>query len=115
MKLDEKLLGWQYILKDQCMQNELTDVKTVNMPNFGVNQDGKDWFVYTCNLNPGYHKLLIYDPELHRAFCKDFVVGLNRRDVYPEYPAKEVKKSDKAPNVWRTWHEDAQEDTFRSF
>jgi hypothetical protein len=26
---------------------------------------------------PGYHQILIYDPEIDRAFVKDFVVHLN--------------------------------------
>jgi len=87
------------------------------MPNFNINQANKDWFVYTCLLNPGYHKLLIYDPQLEMAFVKDFVVNLNTKDVYPEYPTREstIKKSEKAPNIWRTWHADSREAKFKSF
>ena len=93
------------------------DVHSVNIPNFYQNQNQKDWFVYTCRLNPGYHKLLIYDPLMEQAFVKDFVVNLNKKDVYPEYPLREanIKKSEKAPNVWRTWYTDSQEGKFKSF
>ena len=87
LDLEDKLLGWQYILADKCLQNELMDVHSINMPNFKRSQNNKDWFVYTCLLNPGYHKLLIYDPKMEMAFVKDFVVNLNLKEgLFPEYP-----------------------------
>jgi hypothetical protein len=43
-------------------------------------------YVYASFLPPGYHQLLIYDPAQERAFVKDFIVGMNRKDFYPEYP-----------------------------
>jgi len=62
------------ILEDKCMKNELIDIKNINMPDWSQDQDDKDWFCFSANLQPGYHKVLIYDPKLERAFCKDFVV-----------------------------------------
>ena len=52
---------------------------------------------------PGYHQILIYDPEIDRAFVKDFVVHLNQRDfVYPEYPLPLGDPIVKIiPNMWR--------------
>jgi hypothetical protein len=43
-------------------------------------------YIYAAFLAPGYHQLLIYDPAQERAFVKDFIVGMNRKDFYPEYP-----------------------------
>ena len=93
------------------------DIKCVNAPNFENSLSNKDLFVYTCYLPPGYHKVLIYDPQIERAFVKDFVVNLNSRDVFPEYPIKVnlTKESEKAPNIWRTWHEDTKEGKLKSF
>ena len=47
------------------------------MPDWEKNIGGQEWYVYAAYLKPGYHKLLIYDPEMDRAFCKDFIVMLN--------------------------------------
>ena len=66
------------------------DVKSINLPDFSRDLNGEDWYVYSAFLKPGYHKLLIYDPKLERAFCKDFIINVNsRKDVYPEHPRKE--------------------------
>lgn len=71
-----------------CLQNELIDVKPVNLPNLkNTKVEDQEWFVFAGFFPPGYHQCLIYDPAIDRAFCKDFVVQLNKRDfVYPEYP-----------------------------
>lgn len=90
------------------------DVKNINIPDFDQKLDGEDWYVYGAYLKPGYHKLLIYDPQSGKAFCKDFVVNLNKGNPYPEFPSKEQAAVKKVANVWRAWHEDAQEDVFKS-
>ena len=62
--------------------------------------------------------MLIYDPQLERAFCKDFIVNLNQKeDMYPEYPMRDGLAPPKKQgyNVWRKWLEDSQEDIFKSF
>lgn len=66
---------------------------------------------------PGYHQCLIYDPLIERAFCKDFVVQLNRRDfVYPEYPLPQVGYVEKiVPNMWADWKEDSDRELERLF
>ena len=70
--------GWEYVMSDKCLRNELMDIKAINMPNFyNLSLSNKDTYIYTCYLAPGYHKLLIYDPKMEQAFVKDFVVNLN--------------------------------------
>ena len=66
------------------------DVRSINIPDLAESQTNVDMYIYADFLKPGYHQLLIYDPALERAFCKDFVLNLNlREDVYPEYPLLE--------------------------
>ena len=75
------------------------DVKSINIPDLSF-VPSKEYpnqiseiFIFAQFLNPGYHKILIYDPETHRAYCKDFTVDLNlREDLYPEYQIIEGKK-----------------------
>lgn len=31
--LKDKVNGWEQLMRDKCMKNELMDVKTVNIPN----------------------------------------------------------------------------------
>ncbi len=61
--------------------------------------------------------MLIYDPKLERAFCKDFILKLNQRDfVYPEYPIDHGDEPLKAiPNMWKQWIEDDKNMLLRSF
>ena len=65
------------------------------------NIQNKEYFVFAAVLPPGYHQVLIYDPQLERAFCKDVVIKLNERDQYPEYPQQTGASITKVvPNVW---------------
>jgi len=95
-------------MSDKCNNNELMDVKSINPPDWKQNLGKADIFIYAGFLKAGYHRLLIYDPLLGRAFCKDFVVNLNLREgVYPEYPVMEGHKTMKLlRNVWKPWLED---------
>ena len=82
------------------------NVKSINIPEFDyIDDKGTDMYIYATFLKPGYHQVLIYDPALERAFCKDFIVGLNdREDIYPEYPVLEgmvLKK--RIQWIWRKW------------
>lgn len=60
----DKIDGWNELLHDKCNQNELVDVTSVNQPNL---LDGyiqyKDIYVYATFLPPGYHQMIIYDPQ----------------------------------------------------
>jgi len=88
--INEKLEGWEKLMKNKCLNNELMDVKNINLPDFSKDLKDKDYYVFAGFLKPGYHQLLIYDPQLERAYCKDFVVNLNlREDIFPEFPSKE--------------------------
>lgn len=98
------------------------DVKNVNMPDFEREADKlQNTFVYADYVKPGYHRLLIYDPKLNKAYCKDLVVDLNQReDVFPEYPihinneAPDNKKAI-ARHVWRRWPMQPEEDILQQF
>ena len=89
------------------------DIKTINPPDWNEFQHKNDYFVFGDFLKPGYHQVLIYDPLLNRAYCKDFVVNLNQRDIlFPEYPMRDPTQKKKVANVWRKWLDDSQEDVF---
>ena len=64
------------------------DIKTINIPSLKYNEDENlEVHVYAGFLKPGYHQLLIYDPQMGKAYYKDFIINLNlREDLYPEYP-----------------------------
>ena len=94
------------------------DIKNINPPDFTqCMEHGKDYFIFSEFLKPGYHQILIYDPKYNRAYCKDFVVNMNlREDIYPEYPMQpNTKGTKKIANVWRKWFDDSQEDIFKAF
>jgi len=45
-------------------------------------------YVFAAMLEPGYHQFIIYDPEVERAFCKEFILDINHGQIfYPELPA----------------------------
>ena len=52
--------------------------------------------------------MLIYDPLLKKAYCKDFIVNLNlREDIYPEFPVIEGMKLQRGiKNVFEPWIEE---------
>ena len=56
--------------------------------------------------------MLIYDPLVDKAYCKDFIVKLNtREDVYPEYPIIDGMKMTKGiKNVFEMWYDDNDDD-----
>jgi len=72
----------------------------------------QDWFTFAAFVPAGYHQVLIYDPLLERAFCKDMVVKQNDRDfVYPEYPVPTSNLQQKVvQNMWRKFIETKKED-----
>ena len=92
--------------------NELTDVRSINIPPINeYNVGNQQWFTFADFIEPGYHQLVIYDPKIDRAFCKEFVAKLNQRDfVYPEYPRwLDEFVDDEIPNIWaKSWREDGQ-------
>lgn len=97
------------LLKDKCLKNELMDIKTINIPDLNKSQETSDIYIYAKYLCPGYHQLLIYDPLIQKAFCRDMIVNLNlREDIYPEYPIIEGMKMRRGiKNVFEAWKEDS--------
>jgi hypothetical protein len=102
----EKLRGWNKVVFDHCFKNQLTNVKNINMQTetiFRVNQQSsKDIYLYSAYLPPGHHSLLIYCPKTERAFIKQFYVGLNDNDFYPELPGC-INAGQRAKNVQNMW------------
>ena len=87
LKLDERLNGWEKVLRDKCYRNELMDILCINNPDLCADLANSDCYVYAEFLKPGYHQLLIFDPLFERAYCKDFMVNINmREDLFPEFP-----------------------------
>ena len=104
--------GWNLILEDKCLNNELSDVQSVNAPNFKKAISQLNYFVYAAFLPPGYHQLIIFDPEEQRAFAKDVIVGMNHKDFYPEFPILQdpIINTKTVQNVWRHWKVDTVDD-----
>ena len=64
MDLGTCFLGWQDIMNDMINHNELYDIKTVNLPDLSTyNIEKLDFFVFGGFFPPGYHQILIYDPQ----------------------------------------------------
>ena len=78
---------------------------------------GNDTYVFADYLRPGYHQLLIFDPLLERAYCKDFMLNINlREDLFPEYPILHgMKVKSRVKDVFEKWKDDRFEDVLRSF
>ena len=118
LNISEYFDGWEQLMEAKCNNNELMDIKSINMPDFKQEEaKNLDVYVYAGYLKPGYHQLQIYDPGLEKAFCKDFVLNLNlREDIYPEFPVLEgTVQIRKVHNVWKPWLEDTEEAVTKSF
>ena len=115
--INEMLSGWPQILDDKCNRNELTDVHQINSPDFTEEIEQKDIFVYSNYLPPGYHQVIIYDPLTQKAFFKDFILSMNTKDFYREYPILQdpIKHTKIVQNVWRNWLVDTPKDNKMSF
>ena len=117
--------GWERVMVDKCVDNECSNVQSVNMPgNFNdtIERSSRmrggpecDTFVYAAYLPPGLHKFVIYCPDTKRMFCKDEMVNLSASDHhYPEYPGQHItQEAQPGPkrlnvNVWRKWKEDTK-------
>jgi len=81
------------------------------------NLANSDVYVYADFLKPGYHQLLIFDPLLERAYCKDFMVNINlREDLFPEFPIIDgIKIKERVKNVFEQWKEDRYEDVIKAY
>lgn len=88
-----RLQGWNKLLHQKCNRNQILQIHSINQPECvqdpeaPMESDGSDHYVFAELLDPGFHQLIIYDPELHKAFCKEFIVDYNHQQVlYPELP-----------------------------
>jgi len=44
-------------------------------------------YVFAGFIEPGFHQIIIYDPLLEKAYCKEFLVDFkNLQEHYPEIP-----------------------------
>lgn len=84
--IKDSMYGWRQIISDLTLSNELVDAMSVNLPDLTTKKIPKqDWYTFAGYFPPGYHKILIYDPLMERAFAKEFVVDMSTMDfVYPE-------------------------------
>ena len=53
--IDQRLKGWQQLMKYKCTKNELMDVKNINLPDFNDDLDKRDYYIFAGFLKPGYH------------------------------------------------------------
>jgi len=53
--MEEKLQGWEQLMRDKCLKNELMDIKAINMPDLSTNQSKSDIYIYAGFIKPGYH------------------------------------------------------------
>lgn len=90
------MTGYQRVLQDFWLKNELIDIDLVNLPD-----DIPAWelvgarspeskcsrFVFAAHVPPGIHHFVIYCPKTKRVFVKEVVVGLSAKDFcWPELP-----------------------------
>ena len=90
------------------------DVKSINIPNLSfiptkeIPSNNSNIYIYAAFAKPGHHQILIYDPLINRAFCKDFMINLNlREDIFPEFPVLEgfnMRKGIK--NMFESWKDE---------
>ena len=95
------------------------DIKGINIPDLSFIPSGKkeqvyeesDVYVYATWAKPGHHQIMIYDPMLNKAFCKDFMINLNfRESIFPEFPILEgMDMQRKIRNVFELWEEETLE------
>jgi len=56
LKIEKCFQGWQFIMNDMALNNELTDIKIINFPNLAShNINNQDFFMFAEFLKPGYH------------------------------------------------------------
>ena len=56
LKIDQCFQGWKHVINDMALNNELADVRTINVPNLKSQKvETQDWFTFADFLTPGYH------------------------------------------------------------
>lgn len=108
----------------KCYKNQLHQTHSVNVPNCVsdsksfMEPDGSSHYVFACMAEAGYHQIIIYDPLLNKAFCKEFIVEhTDQWMLFPELPKMiEVVKPEKPlPPVFHKWIHDNIERTEKAY
>ncbi len=55
-KVHLQLHGWKHVLNDVSLNNEVNDIKVINMPDISAyNIEQQEWFTFADYLPSGYH------------------------------------------------------------
>lgn len=107
----DQLNGWNIGLEHKLFKNDYTDVHTINAPpDLAQKVPDDQHFIYCEYLPAGHHQFIIYDPLSDEFFTHDFILGMNSKDVFTDFPRKEEPEIRERPQVWSQWHENTEKD-----
>lgn len=85
LEIKHLIKGWSLPLVDKIQHNQLTDVMNVNLPKY-FDEAAFSSFVFAEFMPPGLHQKLIHCPQTDTFWIAHFLVDLNTKDFYPEFP-----------------------------
>ena len=85
LNINRCIKGWSLPLRDKIEHNQLTDVMSVNRPKY-FDEDTFSLFIFAEFMQPGFHQKLNYCPQSDTFWLANFLVDLNTKDFYPEFP-----------------------------
>ena len=103
--------GYQAVSNHKFLSNDYVDVTTIGHSE--KQKPDNDYFVYAAYLPAGHHQFIIYNPLDDTFWTHDFVLELNKRELFTDFPRnKEHLGNGKKSYVdtWRYWEIDAKED-----
>jgi hypothetical protein len=83
--------GWSLPIVDKTQHNQITDMVSVNRPKY-FDEEAFSNFVFAEFMPPGHHEKLIHCPQSDTFWVASFLVELNSRDFYPEFPRVYMSK-----------------------
>lgn len=97
------------MIHDKITGNQYTDVYSINTPQRLLKEPSEGLFVFSEHLPAGHHQFIIYNPVDKEFYEHDFVLDLNSKDVYNDFPklphvCKQIIRDYK--DVWRHWPRD---------
>jgi len=96
-------------LDHKFFKNDFQDVHTVNAPeNLDKEEPEDQHFIYCEILPPGHHQFIIYDPQVDEFYTHDFILGMNSKEMFTDFPKKKGKTRRAANNMWSNWREDTE-------